>query len=909
MGTQGSLSSPSSTIYDSTCISKESTEERDDTPPSSEYKRSDKNWFAVENIKLRNKIKHLKGKCEKIRRALNVKCELLKNRQETQPNKNFYIELDKILSKRKKGKKFKNTYIQTDINFLNPFLKTWGCYFEDYDIKKISSDGEVENLRRKRFQKSISEIRYDKNIQIKRNDLNEEGKCEKKKNKQNFSSYIDRKYSIISKNSNSLKIPQHIIYKKNNLKYSLYTDDEIIFIKEITEDVPRKGKHEDHHQEEQDMQEDVQIPLESDPFARTSSLQVKGDYKCNGEGAIGQNDTQKVVIQLSDNRQRGYPLLDRGYVISGHGLPGENLKKMRRTYDENKYKSYSMHKSNNIHIHDDKKSYSSKIEEGYAGNTCEMEVAPSEEDNNDFTLRKEKFSLNFFDTSAISKNDCGVLANEIDSKLQGTGKKKKKKNCTSSDEQSIHGKVVSNEEMKVQQKRGNPNEGDAIHVKCRRNKLFFKNNSIHHNENDNIINQYMYHYEKPIGKSWSWSNFAEIDINKQNKEDFRSTEKNANERRIIRDDTNKNNNMNIIYCSSFESKKRNSISNTIQHVFVTNSGSSGSLFNKSVRSNLRNETLFKGEVTHCDNGYTQNGKTCFNLTSKSEEENYEKISLLSNHFSNIGTWCCQKNSDKMAYSSYFMENRKMWSLPQYNSSKYESVIAHENKKGSSCNWSEYMIKKKKKKKLSVGICEAIPLNEGKFSLRGNIIFRERAPQSASSKIAKKKKKKEKEKKTNEKENKKDNKNENKNYDGSNNSNKNGGSNGKNISNNLKSVSPSASSLQTEDETTLFNSEKDYHYIKNMDDTNKNEKKDTPGKEVNLLQHKHYHLASERKQLLKNSNENYYQLLNMGGNNEDTTSLNDNNEFSLSDVEKIEKSSHQIWKRSLQHKKKAFLFYL
>ncbi|SBT32789.1 conserved Plasmodium protein, unknown function [Plasmodium ovale wallikeri] len=162
--------------------------------------------------------------------------QLLKSKQN--PTKdNFYLELDRVLSMRKKGKKFKNSCIQTDVTFYNPFFLKWDSYFEDCgDIIKVSSDGEMELLRKKRIKKSLSHIRLEDCFQEKRNDIINNVKNEGKRNKKLD---LDKKYPSITRtnSTNPFRVPKHLVYK-DELIYSLYTDNDIIFIKEVTERFP-----------------------------------------------------------------------------------------------------------------------------------------------------------------------------------------------------------------------------------------------------------------------------------------------------------------------------------------------------------------------------------------------------------------------------------------------------------------------------------------------------------------------------------------------------------------------------------------------------------------------------------------------------------------------------------------------
>ncbi|CAG9481454.1 unnamed protein product [Plasmodium vivax] len=190
---------------------------QDSSPPSSQSSGEDargKDWFVVENIKLRKQIKSLKGEYEKANRNLSIRCQLLQHKQQIIPSNNFYLQLDKILRRRRKGRKYKNSATQTDITFVSPFFANWESYFEDSAVNRIASDGEVEVLKRKRITKRVSEIRYQRS------------------GNQNAQQPASQR--------NIFKVPNHVIHK-DNLLYSLYTDNDLIFIREITEDLIPKG--------------------------------------------------------------------------------------------------------------------------------------------------------------------------------------------------------------------------------------------------------------------------------------------------------------------------------------------------------------------------------------------------------------------------------------------------------------------------------------------------------------------------------------------------------------------------------------------------------------------------------------------------------------------------------------------
>nr|CAC03580.1 hypothetical protein [Plasmodium berghei] len=122
----------------------------------SEFEHSDvKKWFVLENIRLRNKIQKMKSKHEKRQKIANIKYQLLKNKQKEFPNDNIYQKIDKVLSKKLNEKKLKNSYIQTNITFLNPFFVSWDTYFESCDAIKFSSDGEIDILKKKRIKQNI----------------------------------------------------------------------------------------------------------------------------------------------------------------------------------------------------------------------------------------------------------------------------------------------------------------------------------------------------------------------------------------------------------------------------------------------------------------------------------------------------------------------------------------------------------------------------------------------------------------------------------------------------------------------------------------------------------------------------------------------------------------------------------
>ncbi|CAD2086922.1 conserved Plasmodium protein, unknown function [Plasmodium vinckei brucechwatti] len=133
----------------------------------SELENNDvKKWFVLENIRLRNKIQKMKSKHEKRQKIANIKYQLLKNKQKEFPNDNIYQKIDKVLSKRLNEKKSKNSYIQTNITFRNPFFVSWDTYFENCDVNKISSDGEIDALKKKRIKQNIREPNMKKRYNI-----------------------------------------------------------------------------------------------------------------------------------------------------------------------------------------------------------------------------------------------------------------------------------------------------------------------------------------------------------------------------------------------------------------------------------------------------------------------------------------------------------------------------------------------------------------------------------------------------------------------------------------------------------------------------------------------------------------------------------------------------------------------
>ncbi|EUD66247.1 hypothetical protein C922_03442 [Plasmodium inui San Antonio 1] len=232
-----------------------------------------KDWFVVENIRLRKQIKSLKGEYEKENRNLSIRCQLLQNRQQIIPSDNFYLQLDKILRRKRKGRKYKNNATQTDITFVSPFFANWESYFEDSAVDRIASDGEVEALKRKRIEKGVSQIRYQYTC-------SNEVRTPSAKRSSNLSANQSANLSVnlsanqsanqssnLSANqsanrtvqqrryppcctphpvpptrpsTNIFKVPNHVIHK-DNILYSLYTDNDLIFIREIAEDLIPKG--------------------------------------------------------------------------------------------------------------------------------------------------------------------------------------------------------------------------------------------------------------------------------------------------------------------------------------------------------------------------------------------------------------------------------------------------------------------------------------------------------------------------------------------------------------------------------------------------------------------------------------------------------------------------------------------
>ncbi|VEV55200.1 conserved Plasmodium protein, unknown function [Plasmodium vinckei vinckei] len=247
----------------------------------------------------------MKSKHDKRQKIANIKYQLLKNKQKAFPNDNIYQKIDKVLSKRLNEKKSKNSYIQTNITFLNPFFVSWDTYFENCDANKFSSDGEIDALKKKRIKENIREPNIKKSISV-----------------------------------NPFKVPIHTI-DKNNVIYNLYTDDNIIFIKETTEYFDKKEKHNNKsvhktpHKNENNIEKPKEIKIQKNfksQFSPTSSISPYGSKK--EETSINSNSSEDIWFECKTPPLSEFIWLDNNFIYLP---PPNNFQKNVIIIQENNY--------------------------------------------------------------------------------------------------------------------------------------------------------------------------------------------------------------------------------------------------------------------------------------------------------------------------------------------------------------------------------------------------------------------------------------------------------------------------------------------------------------------------------------------------------------------------------------------
>ncbi|CDU16679.1 conserved Plasmodium protein, unknown function [Plasmodium yoelii] len=245
----------------------------------SEFEHNDvKKWFVLENIRLRNKIQKMKSKHEKRQKIASIKYQLLKNKQKEFPNDNIYQKIDKVLGKRLNEKKLKNSYIQTNITFLNPFFVSWDTYFENCDVNKFSSDGEIDILKKKRVKQNIRETNINRSISI-----------------------------------NPFKVPIHNV-DKNNIIYNLYTDDNIIFIKETTEYFDKKEKY-NNNKNENNIEKPKQIIKKNKIKSQISALSTINPYdNKKKESSVNSNSSEDIWFECRTPPLTEFKWLDDNFI-------------------------------------------------------------------------------------------------------------------------------------------------------------------------------------------------------------------------------------------------------------------------------------------------------------------------------------------------------------------------------------------------------------------------------------------------------------------------------------------------------------------------------------------------------------------------------------------------------------------
>ncbi|CAD2112002.1 conserved Plasmodium protein, unknown function [Plasmodium vinckei] len=272
-----------------------------DTSKSEPENNDVKKWFVLENIRLRNKIQKMKSKHEKRQKIANIKYQLLKNKQKEFPNDNIYQKIDKVLSKRLNEKKSKNSYIQTNITFLNPFFVSWDTYFENCDVNKFSSDGEIDALKKKRIKQNMREPNRKKSVSV-----------------------------------NPFKVPIHTI-DKNNVIYNLYTDDNVIFIKETTEYFDKKEKYNSKnvHKNENNIEKPKQIKIPKNfksQFSPTPSISPYDSKK--EESSINSNSSEDIWFECRTPPLSEFIWLDNNFIYLP---PSNNFQKNVIIIQENNY--------------------------------------------------------------------------------------------------------------------------------------------------------------------------------------------------------------------------------------------------------------------------------------------------------------------------------------------------------------------------------------------------------------------------------------------------------------------------------------------------------------------------------------------------------------------------------------------
>ncbi|SCM02772.1 conserved Plasmodium protein, unknown function [Plasmodium chabaudi adami] len=322
----------------------------------SEIEHNDvKKWFVLENIRLRNKIQKLKSKHEKRQKIANIKYQVLKNKQKEYTNDNIYQKIDKVLSERLNEKRSKNSYIQTNITFLNPFFVNWDTYFENCDVNKFSSDGELEALKKKRIKQNIRKPNIKKSISV-----------------------------------NPFKVPIHNV-DKNNVMYNLYTDDNIIFIKETTEYFNKKEKYNNNsvHKNESNIEKLKPIKIKTKLKSQFSPpLSISPYDSKKEESSINSNSSEDIWFECQTPPLSEYAWLDNNFIYLP---PPNNLQNNVIIIQENNY------------VEQDKYIFCNK--KNKLNNSCNgSSIYLSKNENRFIANPNNEYSVPFWENTNVEKN-------------------------------------------------------------------------------------------------------------------------------------------------------------------------------------------------------------------------------------------------------------------------------------------------------------------------------------------------------------------------------------------------------------------------------------------------------------------------------------------------------------------------
>ncbi|CRG99100.1 conserved Plasmodium protein, unknown function [Plasmodium relictum] len=775
--------------------------------------KSNKNWFAIENIKLRNKIKNLKIKYEKLQRNLNIKCQLLKNRKKSLLIDNYYLKLDKLLDDKKIRRNYKNSLIQTDITFPNHFFVRWDSYFDNCEIKKISSDSEIEILKKTFFKKSISEFRLESILEKKSNDLINKRKKEKNENKYNNIIHDRNFFSSVDKESSSNLKKKNIIYK--NLSKSItYIDDKISYMNEVKKDI--KDEIRDLYDEKKYI------------YSNCNLQRYLNDISGNNEKRYNKNDDN------NSNRKNDI-LLEKKINENPKKIP-KNCENIANIHENNIDKNS---KAYNLEICDEKIFNAKELKDAFYNNANESknENIQENEEFNYNTIKKIILKRNKNRNNEISEIKKGNFFINLNEKNKDTGEISNEKYSLD----TIKKKNTMNETFN--NIRYNKNEiiersskiyCDKMRDDMLHNEVLYVNNKDDLNYDDNLKNKNIFvdgpnlNNMKNNSNKITNSNYCNLfknddtlSIFSEKKKKIEDDELNGNkdnyskffDKNIILNRKSKNIESNYIIKEHFD-KKQNADKNKIKLEKIRCS--------KSLQENSRKfsekkeryiDILLKNTTKNCEKTIVANN------FRKAETEFYKNKSILNYplKFKNKS----KESSFRKSSSSYFKKSK--------NQTRY-SLLNHLEKKN--FNTPKKLSKKNKQKFY----------NHRKFSLYSDIYLDEYSSELES--------------------------------------------------NNKKKKIDLISSLVKES-THIFNVE------------NGSENKDNIIYE-NKKSYKNFLLDEKRKKAIKKKknnkiSKNINQLFN-----EDDDSILKDDSFSLND---IERTTDEIWRISLEYKKKAFLFYL